>query len=383
MNLCIVHPNRAASSETFIQNHIKKLPASVTVLYGGWFPTRIEGKGRLLPLPLDMLGRFRSKLPPVVNKGSDFLRGFLLRRCLQNNHADVVLAEYGPTGASIMSACTDSRIPFVVHFHGFDAYEHPTLQEYGGPYRRMFESASAIIAVSRDMHRQLLNLGAPGDKTFYIPYGVDSKLFANADPSRAQPVFIAVGRFVDKKAPHLTLLAFHRVLAEVADAKLIMIGDGELLEAARQMSQSLGMQSSVEFRGTCSPTEVASAMRSARAFVQHSMRTTYGDSEGTPLTILEAGATGLPVVSTRHAGIKDVVQEGTTGYLVDEGDVESMAVHMIHLAKDPEVAARMGQAARQHISSHFSLDQKTEELWSILQAAAKSRPPGTISRASS
>jgi glycosyltransferase involved in cell wall biosynthesis len=373
MNLCIVQPNKITYSETFIQNHIKKLPAAVTVLYGGWFPTRIEGNGRLLPLPLDILGRFRSKLPQTVNRGNDVLRRFLLRRCLQRNRIDVVLAEYGPTGASIMSACTDSRIPFVVHFHGFDAYEHPTLEEYGDQYRRMFESASAIIAVSRDMHRQLLNLGAPADKTFYIPYGVDSMLFADADPGKAGPLFVAVGRFVDKKAPHLTLLAFNKVVAEVPDAKLIMIGEGELLEASRQMAKTLGMQNSVEFRGACSSAEVANTMRSARAFVQHSMKTTYGDSEGTPLTILEAGATGLPVVSTRHAGIKDVVEEGRTGYLVDEGDVDGMAAHMIRLAREPETAAAMGRAARQRISTHFSLSQKIDELWNVIQAAGKVR----------
>jgi glycosyltransferase involved in cell wall biosynthesis len=290
---------------------------------------------------------------------------------LQRNRIDVVLAEYGPTGVSVLPVCVESRIPFVVHFHGFDAYDHPTLDEYGDQYREMFKSASAIVAVSRDMQGQLLRLGAPNDKTFYIPYGVDLNLFANANPRQADPVFLAVARFVDKKAPHLTLLAFHKVLAAVPDAKLIMIGDGDLLEASRQLATSLRMNGSVEFRGARSPIEVAEATKSARAFVQHSMKTSYGDSEGTPNTILEAGAAGLAVVSTRHAGIKDVVQEGETGFLIDEGDVDGMAAAMIRLAKDPDLAATMGMAARKRIASHFSLSDRLGELWEVLKTAAK------------
>jgi colanic acid/amylovoran biosynthesis glycosyltransferase len=373
LNLCIVQPNRVTYSETFIQNHIQKLPARTTVLYGGWFPTRIEGGGRLVPLPLDVLERFRSKLPAVLNVPGDYIRTLLLRRYLNGHRIDVVLAEYGPTGASIVLACKQSRIPLVVHFHGFDAYEHAILEEFQDHYRRLFKSAWAIIAPSRDMHRQLLLLGAPPEHTHHIPYGVDPAVFSGGDPGKARPVFVAVGRFVDKKAPHLTLLAFHKVLTQVADARLIMIGDGTLLETSRQMAKSLGMEQSVEFLGPRAPNEVAAVLRAARAFVQHSLTTTYGDSEGTPLAILEAGATGLPVVSTRHAGIKDVVREGNTGYLVDEGDVDAMAMHMTRLAQDAELSSAMGRAARKHISSNFSLEQRINELWAILAAAVERR----------
>jgi glycosyltransferase involved in cell wall biosynthesis len=99
------------------------------------------------------------------------------------------------------------------------------------------------------------------------------------------------------------------------------------------------------------------------------MRTGYGDSEGTPVGVLEAGASGLPVVATRHAGILDVVVDGATGLLVDEGDVVGMAEHMLRLAREPELAGRLGQAARRRICAHFTMDQSIAKLWSIIEGA--------------
>ena len=91
-------------------------------------------------------------------------------------------------------------------------------------------------------------------------------------------------------------------------------------------------------------------MARARVFVQHSVVAEDGDHEGLPLAILEAGAHGLPVVATRHAGIPDAVREETDGFLVDEGDVQAMAVAMYRLAQDAALAARMGRL----ISSGFA-----------------------------
>jgi hypothetical protein len=121
--------------------------------------------------------------------------------------------------------------------------------------------------------------------------------------------------------------------------------------------------------GVVSHSEVAVTMGQARAFVQHSMRTSYGDSEGTPVAVLEAGASGIPVVATRHAGIKDVVVDGETGLLVDEGDVEGMAECMLRLAEDSALAATLGKAARERISAEFSMDRSISNLWHIVETA--------------
>jgi glycosyltransferase involved in cell wall biosynthesis len=110
-------------------------------------------------------------------------------------------------------------------------------------------------------------------------------------------------------------------------------------------------------------------MHSARAFVQHSIRPGDGDSEGTPVAILEAGMSGLPVVSTRHAGIKDVVIHNETGFLVDEGDIDGMAACMLLLARDAAQAATLGARAHHHIRTNFSMDQHIARLSAILEQA--------------
>jgi glycosyltransferase involved in cell wall biosynthesis len=258
----------------------------------------------------------------------------------------------------------------VVHFHGFDAYDKPTLNSYGDSYRKLFEEAAAIIAVSRDMVARLRELGAAEQKIVYNPYGVDTELFRGARPADAPPVFLAAGRFVDKKAPHLTLLAFRRALEQCPEARLIMIGDGELLEACKQLARALGVADCVDFRGALPHEVVAAEMRAARGFVQHSLTATYGDSEGTPVAILEAGSSGLPVVSTRHGGIPEVVLDGITGYLVEEADVDGMASRIARLACDPVLAGGMGAEARLHIERNFPMQRQIAELAKILNSSA-------------
>jgi colanic acid/amylovoran biosynthesis glycosyltransferase len=371
--ICVVQPNRDVYSETFIRNHAERLPARVRVLYDGWFPTRCENDSRLLPTPFALMSKVEARLPPPVRTVSVVVRNRILARYLRSNRVEVVIAEYGPTGVAVMDACQHARVPFIVHFHGFDAYHYPTLDAHLREYKRMFFSAAAVVAVSRDMEQQLIALGAPAHKVHYVPYGVDPNIFNGADPSSSDPIFVAVGRFVDKKAPQLTILAFEKVLRRVPETHLIMIGAGELLESSKQLVRALRISQNVEFAGARKPAEVAATMRKARAFVQHSLRTTEGDSEGTPLAVLEAGACGLPVVSTRHGGIKDVVCEGETGFLVDEADIDSMAEYMIRLAENPGLAASLGRQFRQHVVANFSLNDSIERLWKILQCAIRTK----------
>ena len=364
--VCIISPNKNAYSETFIRAHIEWLPAKVRVLYGGWYPKWTDEDKPLLSSNLTHRA-VRYALRRLLRLPPNYFQTKALVRFLKANKVDAVLAEYGPTGVAVMDACQKAKIPLIVHFHGFDASDQKTLKEYGEGYKRMFTIAAAIIAVSRDMEQKLLSLGAPREKLFYNPYGVDTSFFSGAKPALAPPVFVAVGRFVEKKAPHLTLLAFKKVVDTYPDARLIMIGDGDLLEACKQLARALKITNAVEFLGVRPPTEVAYTMRQARAFVQHSVTTSYGDSEGTPVAILEAGSAGLPVVSTRHAGIKDVVIHGETGFLVEEGDIDGMAEYMLWLARDPTLAARLGEKARERICSEFSMEKSVGNLWHIIE----------------
>jgi colanic acid/amylovoran biosynthesis glycosyltransferase len=366
--VCIVFPNQNAYSETFIRAHIEQLPAKVEVLYGGYFPKYKADREPLLTglsgLAVKVMGFF----PRVCSSLSAKVANFELKRFFLKHHVELVLAEYGPTGAAVTDACLQAGVPLVVHFHGFDLYHRAILEKYDSRYRRMFSAAKALVTVSHEMTQRLQDLGAPMDKIFYNSCGVDTSLFSGADPAHAGPVCVAVGRFVDKKAPHLTVLAFKEAVSKCPDARLIMIGDGPLWQSSEKLARELGLEGAVEFLGQRSHAEIATIMRKARMFVQHSVQAVHGDSEGTPVAILEAGASGLPVVATRHAGIRDVVVEGQTGLLADEGDVEGMAANIIQLAQDPVLAARLGTAARERICAQFSMQESMARLWRIMEA---------------
>jgi glycosyltransferase involved in cell wall biosynthesis len=366
--ICIVSPNKAAYSETFIQAHIDHLPTMVKTLYG--YPLPVEtSEGETLYSSglsyrvLNILG------VSYLGYSDGWYQRRKLKQYLLRNHVQAVLAEYGHTGVAMMEVCREAKIPLIVHFHGHDAYRKKFLDKEGQGYPELFRISAALIVVSQDMHRQLLNLGAPSEKIFINPYGVGVSQFNGADPANADPVFISVGRFVDKKAPHLTLMAFNKVLESNPGVRLVMLGDGPLLEACHQLAHSLAISSAVDFRGACTHDQVAEEMRSCRVFVQHSMKTSYGDSEGTPVAVLEASAAGLPVVATRHAGIKDVIRDGETGYLVEEGDIDGMAKAMKQLVNDPLLAARFGQLGRERVKKEYSMDKSIKGLWSIIEYA--------------
>jgi glycosyltransferase involved in cell wall biosynthesis len=292
-------------------------------------------------------------------------------KVFRKHNVIAVLAEYGSCGVWCAEACRQAGIPLIVHFHGYDASHREILAMFEGAYAEMFAKAAAVIAVSHAMERQLISLGAPPDKVLYNPCGVDTKRFVGADPARADPVFIAVGRFGEKKGPHLTIEAFARVHRVYPEARLRMIGEGELLDKCRRLTRRLGIAEAVTFLEGQEHSVVEQEMSRARCFVQHSVVAPSGDSEGTPVAILEAGATGLPVVATRHAGIPDVVVEGQTGFLVAEHDVEGMAKRMLCLAQDPALAKQMGEQAREHIAEHYSMDQSLSRLWGVIDSGIR------------
>ena len=180
-----------------------------------------------------------------------------------------------------------------------------------------------------------------------------------------------------RKAPHNTIIAFSQVLRSVPDARLRIVGDGSLRPFCEELTVQLGIDHAVTFLGECEHAVVQQEMQAARAFVQHSVRAPCGDSEGTPVAVLEASASGLPVVATRHGGIVDVVVERETGFLVDEHDLIGMARHMRRLVEDAHLAASMGLSGRQLIQSCFSREHSIERLSRILAACAAGRALGT------
>ena len=361
-SLCVVTPYLPSTTETFIRDHIENLPARV-VLVHGWRPT--IGDQPILSGPrLAVYKVWRT----LTRAGLDSETTAAYVQAFRRHHVEAVLAEYGEMGVLSGEACRLAAVPLIVHFPGYDASVHSVLEEHAKTYPLMFKQAAAVIAVSRSMQKKLISLGAPPDKVHYNPCGVDCEEFGGADPAGSSPTFIAIGRFTEKKAPQITLSAFAQVYQIRPEARLRMIGDGPLLDDCKKLAEQLGVSDAVTFLGGQPPHVVRQELRSSRGFVQHSVESSTGDCEGTPVSILEAGATGLPSISTRHAGIPDVVIEGETGFLVDERDVDGMAQHILRLVEEPALAKRMGLAAREQIKKHFSKEQRLGNLWRIIES---------------
>lgn len=356
-NIALISPNENAYSETFIQAHRNLIKGKIYFLYGGYFPGYYQdenGKEK----SLRKIGgvEWRKLLPIFVYNriGEANIESNYLSKFLKDNKIDVVLAEYGITGAKVLATCQRLKIPLLVHFHGFDAHSKGSVEVYSADYKKMFAFAQTIFSVSNFMTESLIKMGASSDKIVYNPYG-PNKDFLKLSPNYESPYFLAVGRFTNKKAPYFTLLAFKKVVERFPDAKLKFVGDGKILEVCKNIADYLALP--VKFLGIQNSGEVKTLMSNSFCFVQHSIVTEKGDAEGTPVAILEAQAAALPVVSTKHAGINEAVIDGKSGFLVDEKDVDAMADAMIKLYADRQLAEQMGQKGREHVSKNYTMEQ--------------------------
>ena len=376
-NIAVFSPIRPSYSETFINAHLQRLPYKTWLFYSlpqmGYHPI-YDGENRPLSSDLKWVNYLETGIDRLFGESGTgyFFRRRSMLQFFQKHRIEAALAEYGPTATYLLPALKQAKLPLIIHFHGRDAYHYGTLQRFGARYKKAFDYASAIIAVSDDMRRQLLQLGAPEHKLILNPYGPNTELFhLPSEYHLRPPVFLAVGRFTGKKAPFTTIRAFHRVWQQHPEARLIMVADGPLWEASKALVRELGMEHAVMFTGPQPAERIAEWHMAAMAFVQHSVRDVDGDSEGTPVAILEAMASGLPVVATRHAGIKDVVLEGETGLLVDEGDEAGMATQMIQLVENPTLARQMGLAGAQRIQDHYTMERHIGVLAEVIAACLK------------
>lgn len=351
--LAIFSPGKNAYSETFIQAH-KKLPFNIKYYYDGELPTKLEGDENIAQF--NPWQRVKKKL----NSSFDFHEHALINS-LQKEKVDYVLAEYGPTACAVLKVVEHLKIPMAVHFHGYDASIKKVLTDYEERYKKVFDYAKSVIAVSNKMKETLINAGCPADKIIVSVYGPDPVFFNNHPLYRTQQ-FIAVGRFVEKKAPALTIRAFKKVVHKYPNATLVMIGDGELLQDCKKLVIESGLENKVTFKGVQSSAEIQNLMERSIAFVQHSVTASNGDSEGTPVAILEAQAAALPVISTYHAGIPDVVIQNETGLLVEEGDVDGMAENMMMILEEADLAKKLGEAGRKRIADNFTLEKHLNSL---------------------
>ena len=366
-------PTARAASETFIRANLNGLSLDLTAYFGDDFP--LYAPWRLAYGSAILLSKLFTRLHWLRLAGlpAACVAFALIRR----HQPEVVMVEFGFEAVRVMEACAWSGIPLVVHFRGSDASAQHRLGLLKKRYRRLLSLASGVIVKSRPMADTLLALGAPADRLLISPSGANASLFQGSAPATAPPVLLAVGRFVAKKGPLETLRAFGLLCRDpvlaASKPQLWMVGDGPLLASARSLVIELGLQERVRFLGVCSQVRVSELMRQVRGFVQHSMVAPDGDSEGSPVAVMEAQLSGLPVVATRHAGIPEVVLENQTGLLVDEGDESAMAQAMSLLLLDPDLASRLGDGGRRRIKERFTIEHHLRQVEQLLRQVIDDR----------
>jgi glycosyltransferase involved in cell wall biosynthesis len=359
-NIAIFTPSKNPYSETFIQAHKKYLKDQIYFYYGVK-NIQLEGSPKMVSVAQRKLLNFKRH---ILNKPLKQVHEEIILHSLKQNNIDTVLAEYGSHAHFILPLIQKSGLPLIVHFHGFDASVKRVIEKCEN-YKEVFKYAYKVIAVSRKMEQMLLDLGCPREKLVYNVYGPQPE-FLEVVPSFSKKQFIAIGRFTDKKAPYYTILAFKKAIKNHPDAKLIMAGDGHLLNTCKNLVKYLGIEAQVAFPGVIAPEKYRKLLSESLGFVQHSIIADNGDMEGTPLAVLEASAAGLPVISTNHAGIPDVIIHGKTGLLCQEHEVEGMGNNMIALLDEIEFAKTLGTAGKKNIQQNFSMERHISELQNIM-----------------
>ncbi|MNK67249.1 GDP-mannose-dependent alpha-(1-6)-phosphatidylinositol monomannoside mannosyltransferase [compost metagenome] len=360
-NIAIVANSNNLYSETFIQAH-KSINANVFFYYSGLIPEKLENYGSLYTNSFKNI-ILKSYYRIFKNQG---VSGYFFKKSLKKYKIDTVLAEFGTNAANIMDVCKKINMPLVAYFFGFDAYKTDVLTEYNIKYKDLFDYCKAIMVVSLDMKEQLISLGCDVNKIVYSPCAPNDAFFQVKPTFKEPRSFIALGRFVNKKSPDSTILAFRQVVKKYPDAKLYFGGNGILEEVAKRLVNYFNLNANVEFIGVQSQAEYIGYYSKVAGFIQHSITAEDGDKEGTPVAVLEASLAGLPIISTMHAGIPEVVINGETGFLVKENDIDAMANAIIYLIENPERAKLMGAKGRDFVNQNFSMRSHLEILENTL-----------------
>lgn len=371
--LCIATPNPNSPAETFIRQHINRIAPGNTVVLYFQGDAGFLGNQPTLKVPehqaVNHIGRlFQSSVNMICYSYPGVISGQAAEKVeefLQKNNVKSILAEFGPTGCALVPICRRLGIRLAVYFHGYDGTVMPRRWTIRRAYQYLNKYADVILCASRHFSQVLVGLGFDRKKIHVVPYGIEMEQF-KLGTAKDPDLMLAVGRFVDKKAPHLTIQAYEYVLEKYSTARLEMIGDGPLLQVCEEMVEARRLKGKVVLHGVRDHEFVKQKLATASLFVQHSVTAPNGDTESLGVSLLEAMASEVPVVATRHNGFVETVQEGVTGFLVDEMDVAGMAERMIQVLGDRHLRDSMGRAGRIRISENYEAGQMAKRLSELI-----------------
>ncbi len=292
----------------------------------------------------------------------------------QKQPFDVLHAHFGPVGKSFRFARRLWRAPLVVSFHGYDFSTWPR-REGMQAYKALFEEVDLVTVHTDFADRCLRDLGCPPSLLRRLECGIDLTEFAFR--TRPTPVdrpvrLLTVARIVDKKGIEFSIRAVAQLLSEGYRLQYEIVGDGPLRGPLTKLAHELGAEKDITFTGAKDSSYVRQRMDQCDIFVLASVTAADGDTEGAPVSLLEAQACGMPVVSTRHAGIPEIVADGVSGLLVPERDVSALAGALRRLIDNPAEWPEMGRQGREFIERRHDLSMLNRRLLELYEDAIAS-----------
>lgn len=275
---------------------------------------------------------------------------------------------HGYRATDVVGLSLRRRIPYVLSLHGQDVTTHA--YQWPDDLSGAFEVASAVIVPSQFLVEPTVAIGARPDSIFVIPSGVDTAFFTPTPLPSGPPEAVFIGRFVEKKGIDTLLAAWPLVLRQVPQATLRLLGFGPLEDPEWSSYPGVVVERAQPSRRA---DQVKQAIRRARLVVTPSRTASDGDSDTLLLVNLEAQASGRPLVTTRHGGIPEYVDEGNTALLVPEAEPEALAEAMTRVLTDDVLAERLGSAGPGWVQQ-FDVDvctSRVDDLYDGLIRAAK------------
>jgi colanic acid/amylovoran biosynthesis glycosyltransferase len=255
----------------------------------------------------------------------------------------------------------------IVQFRGEDITEF-VKQRGDRVFLKLFRYGDYFLPVCDYLRNRAVKLGCPEDKISIMKSAIDCKRFVFLErrkPESGPTRIVFVGRLVEKKGVEYAIQAIEILKNRGYQAKLLIVGDGPLKQNLRNLCRDLAIENHVEFLGAKNHDEIVEILNTAHLFTAPSVTSRTSDQEGIPNVLKEAMAMGLPVVSTYHGGIPELVKDGISGFLVAERDFHALADRLGYLIDHPEKWLEMGRAGRQFVEKNYDKKKLNQQLVDI------------------
>jgi len=291
-----------------------------------------------------------------------------LSKSIRANNISLLHIYFGNNGVFWLPLFRKRTIPIIVSFHGADVavgFNTPPGQRR---LKQVFNAADLLLARSHSIRKSMIAAGCSPDKIRIQRTGIPGSDFEyrpRSLPEDGRFQFLQACRLIEKKGVEVTLEAYAKFLERWPNSSLVIAGDGPLRKTLERIAQQLGIGGKVAFTGFLTKEQLLKVYYESHVFIHPSETTSAGDNEGIPNSLLEAMATGLCSIATRHGGIPEAIEHLQNGVLVEERDFESVSYWMSRLAEEWSLAAKLGRQAAETIGREFDSKTQIEKLESV------------------